>query len=135
MRKIKTAFVVIFAASLVMMAFTVIPHHHHSDRICFERFHTNHEDRNHDSNDCNNPYHCILHQVVESQSENIITLKSPYLLSANSSFFNFLQNALPVELHFDDPVRPLLFFLPETDFNACSYTKNPAPALRAPPQI
>jgi hypothetical protein len=135
MRKKKTAFVLIFAASLVMMAFTVIPHHHHSDRICFERFHNSRGEHNHDPNNCSDPYHCILNQVVESQAENIIAFKNPNLLSANNLLFNILQNALPVEFHSDEPASHSIFILPQTDFFVCSFVGTLPADLRAPPQI
>jgi hypothetical protein len=67
----KTAFLFVLTASLVMMGFNSIPHHHHGQGVCFERFHDNTEKDTHKENDCNSQDHCILNQVTDTPPEQV----------------------------------------------------------------
>jgi len=131
--KKKIAFVFILATSLVMTAFIAIPHHHHDNLVCFERFHKDSREPNHE-NECNDPDHCFLNQVIDTPPEEVKECHdfSAYLNTLASD--NFILHALPAGFeNLFDPVFLNISKVPYEDTPAYTFFTAFSSELRVPP--
>lgn len=135
-----TAYIYILLANIILLAFAVIPHHHHDVKVCFTSYHCQnnakeskhneshqHDGPNSDNNNCK-----FIHAVSIStsyQSKNNIEVNSPDLSFLSLALFDISVHNYLAEI--SNRTITLLNPLSATVFS--SYI-NASLGLRGPPQ-
>lgn len=131
----KTAYIITILANIILLAYAVVPHHHHKFQVCVisEHCHTNDfdESENHQHDSQTKSDNCLLTQAVVLPQTN--NSKEDQCFRTDNGIDVFLDTKQEQSSNYS-PIALIQRFIPAPPFLLSSHINNSL-GLRAPPAI